>query len=313
MLLVMALTVMSYAQCNTGCITGNLTIPVGQTATYTSPAAQCTNCYDWDINNSPTSSDNQTVGNVKIVGSDITQSVQIQGLAVGAFSIQLTYFDETGCHTCCFNGNVVSGTASLPKENCFGFDPVQPNDITSEGTLNYGYIGGPYGAPISGVGLTFTWYFKFYDGSLLTFYEQNPTFRELCPNNPVMSFALVVSNGVQTKTYRSIISGYSIPGISGANTPTCFLHPNCFDGPSFKTMETKTIKVSPNPTSSTIKFEGENLEDYKVSIFNSNGNEILKNSKINKNISLENQAKGIYIYVLIDKNGNKQEGKIIKE
>ena len=304
---------MSHAQCNTGCINGNLTIPLGQSATYTSPLAQCTSCYDWDINNNGTSSDNQTVGTVKIVGSDMGQSVQIQGIAVGAFSIQLTYFDETGCHVCCFNGNVVSGVAGLPKENCFGFDPVQPNDITTEGTLNYGYIGSPYSAPVASAGLTFTWYFKFYDGTLLTFYTQNPTFRELCPTNPVMSFALVVSNGVQNKYYRSIVSGYPIPGISGANTPTCFLHPNCFDGPSFKTSEIKPIKVSPNPTTAIINFEGENLNDYKVSIFNSKGNEIIKNSKIDKGITIENQEKGIYIYVLEDKNGNKQEGKIIKE
>lgn len=312
-LVLLCSSILSFGQCNTECIAGNSIIYVGQTATYTSPLAQCTNCYDWDINNDNISSDNQTVGTVKIVGSDINQTVQIQGITVGPFKLNLTYFDETGCHDCCFEGYVLSGPASLPKANCFGFDPVQPSDITSEGTLNYGYIGSPYGTPISSIGLTFTWYFKFLDGTLLTFNVQNPTFRELCPDNPVMSFALVVSNGVQSKYYRAIQSGYSIPGISGANTPTCFLHPNCLDGSSFKTNEIKAIKVSPNPTSSIIKFEGENLENYKISIFNSNGNEILKNSKIDKNINIENQEKGVYLYILTDEKGHKQEGKIIKE
>lgn len=316
LVLMIGFSIMSYAQCNTGCITGNLTITLGQTSTFTSPIAQCTSCYDWDINSNVTSSDNQTVGTVKIVGTDMGQTVQIQGVSVGPFSLQLTYFNETGCHTCCFNGNVISGTVTpLPTENCFGFDPVQPVNINSAGTLNYGYIGSPYGTPISSVGLTFTWYFKFLDGTLLTLNGQNPTFRELCPTNPVMSFALIVSNGVQTKQYRSIYPGfnYLIPGISGPNTPTCFIHPNCFDGASFKNKLNTKIIVSPNPTTSTIKFEGENLNNYKVSIFNSNGNEIIKDSKIDQSISIEKQEKGIYIYIITDDNGFKQEGKIVKE
>ena len=73
------------------------------------------------------------------------------------------------------------------------------------------------------------------------------------------------------------------------------------------------IIISPNPTNSLIKFEGENLSNYKVSIFNNSGIEIIKNMKIDQNISLEKQEKGVYIYVLTDDKGYKQEGKIIKE
>jgi hypothetical protein len=312
-ILMIGFSIISYSQCNTGCITGNLSITLGQTATFSSPAAQCTSCYDWDINSNTTSSDNQTVGTVKIVGTDMGQTVQIQGIAVGAFSLQLTYFDETGCHTCCFNGNVVSSTVTpLPTVNCFGFDPVQGTpDITAQGLLNYGYLGSPYGTPISSIGLTFTWYFKFQDGTLLTFNVQNPTFRELCPTNPVKSFALIVSNGVQTRQYKSIVAGYSIPGVSGANTPTCFIHPDCSLGA--KSANSIKIIVSPNPTNSIIKFNGENLSDYEVSIFNSNGYEVVKKSKINQNISLEKQEKGVYLYIITNENGFRQEGKIIKE
>lgn len=73
------------------------------------------------------------------------------------------------------------------------------------------------------------------------------------------------------------------------------------------------ILVTPNPTNSFVKFEGKNLTNYKISIFDSAGNEIIKNSKINQNLNLEKYKPGIYIYVLTDENGYKQEGKIIKE
>ncbi|RBA28451.1 T9SS type A sorting domain-containing protein [Flavobacterium tibetense] len=314
-LLLISFSIFSNAQCNTSCISGSLNIPLGATATFTSnQIAQCSNCYDWDINNDPLSSDNQTVGTIKIVGSDMGQSVQIQGVIVGPFTLNLTYFDENGCHTCCFNGYVVNGPVPLPKENCFGFDPVYPSDINSEGTLNYGYIGGPYGTPISSAGLDFTWYFKFKNGDLLTFFTQNPTFRELCPDNPVKSFALKVSNGSQTKYYRSIQSGYPIPGISGSNTPTCFLHPDCEMGMGdiFKNMKNE-IKLYPNPTSKSINFNGDNLNNPKISIYDSTGKELISENKKNNNINLEKLSPGIYFYEITDEDGFKQNGKIIKE
>lgn len=73
------------------------------------------------------------------------------------------------------------------------------------------------------------------------------------------------------------------------------------------------IKISPNPTNATITFEGKDLKNHKVTIYDSNGVEIIKNSKIYQNISLEKQNKGIYFYVITDENGFQQKGKIIKE
>lgn len=308
------------------CINGPLNIYLSQTSSFTSSTtAQCTNCYDWDINNSSTSSNNDIVGNVQIVGNDFNQSVQLKGLSLGSFTLQLTYFDETGCHECSISGNVINGDSPtpLPSENCFGFDPPQGGlDINSEGTLNYAYVGYPYGTPISSSGLTFTWYFKFENQQLLTFNVQNPTFREKCPENPVRSFALIISNGVQTKQYRSIDPAYPIQGISSiANTPTCFLHaccsPNvigCNNGGIFRENNTKSqIIVSPNPTSSKVTFIGENLDQYTVTIFDSNGNKIINESDIENSIELKSYKKGIYLYILEDKEGNLQKGKIIKE
>ncbi|WP_298118898.1 T9SS type A sorting domain-containing protein [Flavobacterium sp.] len=244
-------------------------------------------------------------------------------------SVSATYTFTPNAGQCATTTSInITIAASLPTQNCFGFDPVNPEDVTNEGTLNYGYIGSPYGTPISSVGLTFTWHFRLLNGTLLTFNEQNPIFRQRCPydpnnlenglypnSSPVMSFALIVSNGLQTRTYRSIVSGYPIPGISGANTPTCFIHPDCLLGTSFKSDSDtiNEIKVYPNPTNSILKFEGKDLNNYKVSIYNNNGYEIIKDSKINETISIENQQNGVYLYKITDENGFEQTGKIIKE
>lgn len=80
-----------------------------------------------------------------------------------------------------------------------------------------------------------------------------------------------------------------------------------------KSGNNKEILVTPNPTTSIIKFQGEDLNNYKVSIFNIYGTEILKDSKIDQEINFEKQEKGIYFYIITDENGFKQEGKIIKE
>lgn len=319
------LSLISYSQC----FTAPTSFTVGQTYTFTSTGtAQCTSCYDWDINGSTTSSDNSTVGNLQIIGSDMGQSVSIKVLSTGSFTIQLTYINENGCQSCSrtFTVNNPSPTP-LPTSNCFGYDPANTAFAggqalsTSEGILNYGYIGSPYAAPISSTGLTFTWYFKLLNGTLLTFNVQNPTFRQICPydpsnpnnnadNSPVKSFALIVSNGVQTKEYRSIDPNYPIPGISSiANTPTCFLHSEC--SPPLRT--NGNIKVSPNPTKSTINFEGSDLDQYNITIFDENGNKIIENSKINTPIDIEHQKKGILFYKITNDSGTVQEGKILKE
>lgn len=73
----------------------------------------------------------------------------------------------------------------------------------------------------------------------------------------------------------------------------------------------KKIIVYPNPTNSTIKFVGKNIEEHTISIFDIFGNKIINNVKINKEINLK--KKGVYIYFIENKKGYKQEGKIIKQ
>jgi len=110
----------------------------------------------------------------------------------------------------------------------------------------------------------------------------------------------------------------NINGIISSNLSNC----KCSVGPQMKQIEVldkseiddvNKIIVSPNPTNSFIKFDGKNLTTYKVAIFNCFGNQVIKDAKIDQQLNFEKYEKGIYIYVLTDENGYKQEGKIIKE
>jgi hypothetical protein len=104
-----------------------------------------------------------------------------------------------------------------------------------------------------------------------------------------------------------------ISKILSSNFATC----NCGDDLLLKQIKsdkkTGEINVIPNPTSSKIKFTGENLENYKISLFDISGKEMIHDLGINNEVSIENQAKGVYIYVIEGENGFRQEGKIIKE
>ncbi|MEO8515443.1 MAG: T9SS type A sorting domain-containing protein [Flavobacterium sp.] len=310
------------------CISGNIYIVLGQTATFTSvPVAQCSSCYDWDINNDTTSSDNSIVGNLQIVGSDMGQTVSIKGIALGEGSLQLTYFDDKGCHQCNLIIYVIKPTPPpppLPRITCFGFDPATPsvNDPVL-GILNMGFVNN-LSSPLPYVaGITYTWYIKFKNGDLQTYYVQNPTFYVNCTNdsfsNPVKSFGLIVSNGVTSNRYycksQLPLNQYDIPGFT-VETQTCFFHEECqSETQSLKNVSQSTfekIKVYPNPTSSVVKFEGAGLKNYTVSIFDSNGNEVVKNAEIQNEINLEKLDKGIYIYKILEINRLIQEGKVIK-
>ena len=113
----------NFAQCNDGTITGYFTVILGQPTTFTAtPSAQCDSCYDWDVNNHCASSDNETVGTLKIIGSDIGKTLTIEPTAVGPFSIHLSYMDEKGYHTASYMGNVVNASQITSKESVVTID-----------------------------------------------------------------------------------------------------------------------------------------------------------------------------------------------
>lgn len=73
------------------------------------------------------------------------------------------------------------------------------------------------------------------------------------------------------------------------------------------------IEVAPNPARSVVWFKGDNLEQYTISIFDTEGKPVLEGGTIDSGISLEKQRKGVYVYVITDDFGYRQDGKIIKE
>lgn len=120
----------SFIQSNSQCrISGSNSLTVGQIYTFSisSSLAQCSQCHDWDINNS----NNSTSGNLQINGSDMNNTVSITALSPGPFNINVTFFNETGCHTCSFSGNASGGincNASIHSQTCAPYSNwQQPN------------------------------------------------------------------------------------------------------------------------------------------------------------------------------------------
>lgn len=181
--LLIGISSFSYSQC----ITGGPNIPLGSTVTFTSVnTAQCTSCYDWDINGDATSSDNSIAGNLQIIGSDIGQSVSIKGLTAGPFTIQLTYFTENGCQTC---SQTFSGMVSDP--GCaFTLSNITTSNITAS-SVNFTTTP----TPSITSGITYTWTATYQDASTAVIVVNNSgvvTFPSTAAN-PVVSVCVTAN------------------------------------------------------------------------------------------------------------------------
>lgn len=90
-------------------------LTVGQEYIFTnsSSSAQCSQCYDWDVNNNDSDGNNNT--RLSIMSDDRLASVKIRANNVGPYNIRLTVFTETGCHICNLYGSVVQNE---PNEYC---------------------------------------------------------------------------------------------------------------------------------------------------------------------------------------------------
>ncbi|CAM3817780.1 MULTISPECIES: T9SS type A sorting domain-containing protein [Flavobacterium] len=297
-LVLISLTI-NYA--NSQClINGPSEIIVGQTQTYSIPAnAQCSNCYDWDT----------ITSNIEIVGSDQNSSVSILALGSGSFDLQLTYFDENGCHTC-----VLKGTCN-PNTTCCapiltGFYECRPAgngggtvrfETSSTCEIDWSNVSNIYielngatfnTAPLSGQ----------YFGTL------NGPF-----NNPFhLSFTGPnCTGGSSVGIYAKISYKNDCPPVE--------IFENFFDQGSPKQLNKKNtfnedkIKIFPNPTKSLINFEGEELSNFIINIYDNNGVQIIKNQTIDKPLNIEKNIPGIYSYIITNGSNYKQEGKIIKE
>ncbi|WP_130735251.1 T9SS type A sorting domain-containing protein [Flavobacterium sp. J27] len=283
----------SFSQC---LISGPSTINVGDTVVFSVPTgtAQCTECYDWDVSNSSVAS---------IVGSDQNNTVSIQALTAGSFILQLTYFDETGCHTCSVEVNcIIVPNCCTPTLS--GFYECRPNG-TGGGTMVFE---SPSNCEVD--------WSKISSISVLL---NGGTFT----TSPYSGQSSITLNGPFSGSFNLSFSGQNCTGGSSVGVVADIyfnngcshvqIFENFFDqGTPFENAD-KKIQVYPNPSKSEINFKGKNLSEYRLDLYNSKGDVILKNVKIEKAISIEKEKNGLYYYILKNENGEKQDGKIIKE
>lgn len=298
------------------CIVGPTTITVGQTVTFTSGnTAQCTSCYDWDINGIATSFDNQTAGTVKIVNSDMNQSVSIQGVSAGTFSLQLTFFDETGCHSCNINGTVVSAPANCCAPSISGWFECRGSGS--------GHEGGSLTISNSGSGCTVDWSAisqitidlsgAIFSGSDygLSSITLNAPFTGGTIVKPIYGDSPLCAYG---NNFGAFVTFYYNNGCAPVQKSGYWYNYNTpvpINGTDQKI--NNLISVSPNPATSVLKFEGKDLSKYRVSFFDTNGNEVLKQSRLQESLNISGQKNGVYIYIITDESGYRQQGKIIKK
>ncbi len=257
------------------------------------------NCYFWTVTSPLT-----------IPGSKTTDAVTLSGTGTG--TLTLTYFANGTCNT--ISKNVLVGTnicSFNPTTIAFNFSSVDPYIVNFS-------VGPTSISPISSV-LSYAWTFTYATSTtppipganLLTSAEEKPSFEIDC-NKPMTSAKVVITkvgctpNKITlTKSWNSKFGGICnlifAPKISNENDDEVKLQPM------------NNIKVSPNPTSSTINFNGENLDRYKVSIFDDHGNEVVRNTALDGEISIEGHKQGLYFYRITDEKGLIQEGKLIKE
>lgn len=73
------------------------------------------------------------------------------------------------------------------------------------------------------------------------------------------------------------------------------------------------LSVFPNPASSVIKFEGKNLETYKITLVDAKGVEVIRDARIDKDLQLNEQPAGTYHYRIPDASGIVKAGTLVKQ
>ena len=263
------------AQC---VISGPDSLEVGSTGVYTIPSSlgQCSECYDWDI----------VSGNVSIVGTDQNNSVTIQVNGTGSFQLSVTYFDETGCHTC----NITKSSYCDVTQSGIYFVNLLGDQNLKFYTMPTLASGGPNS-------FSYYWTFTYADGSTSWSYDREPYIPVYC-DNPIKFAEVVVSSAYCDKD----ITHQWLPGICGTGGLSPAAAP-----------ATSSIEVVPNPTTSVVHFKGANLQKYKVSVFDKAGTIIIRDAILTGTLNLEKQKPDVYIYVIKDAKGLIiKRGKIIK-
>ncbi len=285
----------SYSQCSSCADSSNI-ISYNGNGVFSTLNAQA---YYWSI----------CEGNAVINGSNTNQTVNVSCTSSGTFKIKVTRFINGTCiEACeiynCNNGIIVIGNACNYSLGILD----EYLDGTQSGS-NIVYLQASGNFPN---GTSYSWTITRQDGST-QFYSastQNPRMVSASINNRITKATVTATYQNCTKTVTKIFR-CAIPNadINGELFPECSL----FGGGIGFSKISEKIKVYPNPTKANLSFEGKDLENYKITIFDFMGNIIIKDSKLNEEINLDSEKSGIYFYIISDDQMNIQEGKIIKE
>lgn len=271
---------------NSNCpIAGPSSLTLNQTATFSisSNLGQCVGCYDWDISNS---------SNAQIQGSDTANSVQIKRIGSGEFTITVTYFNEGGCQSCTITIPAIDPTQcdlTVKILDLYLTDNGDPNQITTI------YL---FANPQAGQGATYTWSGFYENGNPFSVTSTlMPTPIPASLSNRIAS-AKVIVNYMDCEARDRKTFDCPIPYIS------CPSNRNGLNG---------EFRLNQNPIKSNLEFEGNNKDQFIISIYDASGNAMLKGIRLSDEISLEGRKPGIYFYIITDESGTIQSGKVVKQ
>ena len=292
------ITTLSFAQAPSGCGSANWpnNVPIsGSGVAFTVPAGSGTGwTYKWVVTPS-----------LQIVSGGTSTTAYIRGISGNASGYVYVTRYKDGVSACADVKQVSIGGA------CNYTFSISDNYIdgnqSGSNTAGLNVTGGN----TFPTGTTYAWTITRQDGSIQYYGPTTAQTRFVTTtyDNRITEATVVASYLNCSKTVTKIFS-CAIP--QSDMYGQCFSECDC-SGTGGLQRTAVNIVVSPNPTSSVVKFEGKDLNNYKVSIYNYNGIEIIKSSKLDQEINLQKQDKGIYFYIITDENGFKQEGKIIKE
>ena len=275
-LLFLFLFVTAYGQ-KAPAISGPCPINVGQQVTYSVPSniAQCAECFDWDINNT----DSSVSGNVQIVGSDQNNTVTIQGLSAGSFTLKVTYFNETGCHVLELGCTVVIiETCTLPSPSFNFYKVFQDSYWLAAVTTHPSY--------------TYSWTVTYYNGQVHNATGANAYNIPFCNDGfSILTITLTISDGFCSKSTTQNM-GY------GKN---CIL---------------SRVSLSSNPIKDKLELNFDSELQFVGKIVSLSGEELLSFNERNVNQTDVSKLKksSLYIIKIYDLEGNEiVSEKIMKE
>lgn len=261
---------------------------------------------------------------VEIDGSNTGKTIGVTCLSVGEFTIKVTRFVDGTCIEACETYKCVSTGGGGGGDNIVPIGSTTLCDTVYQLFVHQEYDDGTYssGNTVSVVaggnfppGTLYKWTIERMNGSVEHYGNstQNPRHFNATINNRIVKATVTATyiNCVQTASVTFLCPIPDI-GLDGNLLPDCNNGLPGGGGPG-EGRSMMNISVFPNPTTSTVSFTGEKIEQYQISIYDMYGNTVIKGARLSREINLKKQKPGTYIYVITDGKGYHQKGRIVKK